>query len=184
MYYKVLNEDGSACYGGHGQWSLPHDGKPGEWMPDIVGELVLCENGYHLCREGNLLDWLGPAIYEAEAGGGIVDGDNKIACTRARLLHRLKWDERIARLFACDCAEQVLPLFEQKYPDDARPRQCIETTRRFANGEATDEELAAAGAAAGAAAKAVWAAEREWQTKRLMQYLHGEVGLRCPSRRS
>jgi len=62
--------------------------------------------------------------------------------------------EREIRLFACDCAERVLPLFEKEYPTDKRPRQAIETARKFANGAATLEELDAARAAASAAASA------------------------------
>ena len=77
----------------------------------------------------------------------------------------VKLDESKLRLFACDCAEQVLPLFERDYPKDKRPRVAIETARRFANGKATQKELAAAGAAAWAAAgaaagAAAWAAAR------------------------
>ena len=68
-------------------------------------------------------------------------------------------DESKLRLFACDCAEQALPLYERDYPDDKRPRQAIAVARRFANGEATREELAAAWDAAKAAAwAAAWAA--------------------------
>jgi len=94
--------------------------------------------------------------------------------------------DREIRLFACDCAERVLHLFEAEYPEDSRPRQAIETSRKFANGEAPIEELAAARAAAWAAAgawdaaaaawdaaAAAWAgdAEREWQIGRLRQLL-------------
>lgn len=56
--------------------------------------------------------------------------------------------EVAARLFACDCAESVLHLFEKRYPDDKRPRTAIEVARRFAHGEATVEELRNANAAA------------------------------------
>ncbi len=59
------------------------------------------------------------------------------------------------RLFACYSAERVLPIFEKQYPEDKRPRQAIEVSRRYANGEATLEEL---NAAAGAARSAAWAA--------------------------
>ena len=59
-----------------------------------------------------------------------------------RLIRRCEgWNERTARLFACDCAERVLPIFEKAYPADKRPRQCIETARKFANGKATLPEL-------------------------------------------
>ena len=74
-------------------------------------------------------------------------------------------------LVACDCAELVLPIYEKKYPDDKRVRNCIEVTRKWANGKATIEEVrqarraaddayaaAADGDAAAAAAYAAYAA--------------------------
>ena len=92
--------------------------------------------------------------------------------------------DRLARLFACDCAEHVLPIFEQKNPGDKRPRKAIEVSRRYANGEATREELDATWAATWAATRAAtraaaWAAagaaERDWQKERFLQYLNEEV---------
>ena len=70
------------------------------------------------------------------------------------VLERATLDKSYAReleLFRCDCAERVLPIFEDEYPGDSRPRAAIETARRFADGEATTMELAAARAAARAA---------------------------------
>ena len=76
------------------------------------------------------------------------------------------------RLFACDCAEHTLHFFEEKFPADKRPRDCIAVARRFASGEATVEEMDAAWAAAGAAAWAAEGAKEEaWQVKRLERYL-------------
>lgn len=70
--------------------------------------------------------------------------------------------DKEARLFACDCAKSVLHIFEVKYPNDNRPKKCIEVARRFANGNATKAELAAAWAAARAAASdAAWDAARD-----------------------
>jgi hypothetical protein len=81
--------------------------------------------------------------------------------------------DRIARVFACDCAERALPIFEKEYPNDKRPRLAIEVARHYASGQATEEQLtaaraaalaAAAEAAAGAAAEAAeataWAAAK------------------------
>jgi hypothetical protein len=65
-----------------------------------------------------------------------------------------KWNERTQQIFACDCAERVLPVWKRKYPDDKRPEAAIETTRRYADGLATKIELIAAKDAAKAAAKA------------------------------
>jgi len=56
------------------------------------------------------------------------------------------------RVFACDCAERVLPLYETAFPDDDRPRHAIEVARSFTSGEATKEELGTAFLAAGMAA--------------------------------
>lgn len=189
--FKVLNEDGSCHHGGIGKWSLPtksDDGSwaPGDWMPTIKGELVPCENGYHLCRESDLVHWLGPAIFEAEYRGERVDDDDKIVVREARLLCKLKaWNERTQRLFACDCAERVVHLV-----DDGRAQNAIDVARRYANGQATDTELAAARSAARSAAwdaastaalGAAWHAARaaawdecKWQTERLMEYLTDE----------
>jgi hypothetical protein len=47
--------------------------------------------------------------------------------------HRVfKSDQKILALWAADCAEHVLPCFEEKYPDDDRLRKAIEACRRWA----------------------------------------------------
>jgi hypothetical protein len=186
-YFKVLNAENRSCNGGSTdlKWSLPvqnADGTwtPGEWMPEVKGTLTLCKNGYHLTDTEHLLNWLNSTIYEAEPSSELIRGDDKVACRSVRLLKKMNWDDRIARLFACDCAERVLPLYEKNYPDDKRPRYAVEVARLFADGKATQTELAAAGAAAwdaagnaagNAAEAAAWAAETKWQIKRLMWYL-------------
>ena len=42
---------------------------------------------------------------------------------------------RMLALWAADCAEHVLPIFEAVRPNDDRPRLAIEATRLWANGE-------------------------------------------------
>ena len=84
--------------------------------------------------------------------------------------------EKLLRLFACDCAEHVLPIFEKKFPKDARPREFIAVARRFANGEVSAAAWVAAWAAAWAAARAAameaaGAAETKWQVDRLREML-------------
>ena len=51
-------------------------------------------------------------------------------------------------LLACECAESSLPLFEQRYPNDQRPRKAIEAARAWANGDGTIEQVRTARAAA------------------------------------
>jgi Imm-5 like putative immunity protein len=43
-----------------------------------------------------------------------------------------KTDQRTLAIWACDCAERVLPYFQRKYPEDKRPRQAIEAGREWA----------------------------------------------------
>src|SRR3989304_2432045 len=151
--YKVLGENGETVNGGHGKWSLPSGGKPGKWMPKIGGELIPCENGYHLCRRKDLINWLGPTIWGAGCRGDVFKAHDKIVVREARLLRQLEnWNERTARLFACDCSEWALSLFAEP---DPRSIQAIWVARLYAVGKATEIELDAAWAAARAAA---WAA--------------------------
>jgi len=49
--------------------------------------------------------------------------------------------KRFARLLACDYAEHVLPIYEYTFPNDDTLRRAIDTSRRFANGEAFYDEL-------------------------------------------
>src|SRR4051794_38170329 len=44
-------------------------------------------------------------------------------------------DRRIVALWAADCAERVVGLFEADAPGDSRPRESIARTRAFARGE-------------------------------------------------
>lgn len=43
-----------------------------------------------------------------------------------------KTDHRTLAIWACDCAERVLPYFEKNYPEDGRPRMAIEAGRAWA----------------------------------------------------
>jgi hypothetical protein len=158
-YYKFLTADGSATYG-TGKWNLPHDGQPGEWMPDIVGDIVPCENGYHACRPQDVALWCNATMYELEYQGDIIEADDKVVGRRARLLRKIEaWDERTVRLFAADCAERVLPFFEKERPNDDRPRKAIQASRDYANGVIDAAAWDAARAAAWDAARAAaWAA--------------------------
>jgi hypothetical protein len=135
-------------------------------MPEVKGHLVLCENGYHLVTVSQLIDWLGPALYEAEGRGDSMTDGEKGVWRQARLLRRVEgWNERTARLFVCDCAEHVLHLFEQVYPNDGGPRHAIEIGRLYAEGNASEEALHAAWATACVAAGTAWAARAAaWAT--------------------
>ncbi|HEY5474063.1 MAG TPA: hypothetical protein VIK32_12850 [Candidatus Limnocylindrales bacterium] len=97
-----------------------------------------------------------------------------------------KSDHSSLALWAADCAEHVLPHFEEKYPKDDRPRKAIEAARAWTRGEIRVGVARTAGVAAHAAAYAVkaaayaagtndaaaaTAAERDWQYQRLAEHL-------------
>ena len=114
--------------------------------------------------------------------------------------HLDKQEQRSLALWTADCAEHVLPFFEEKHPQDDRPRKAIEAARAWVRGEiacgAARAAARATGHAAGtahmagharhAAAYAVKAAtvaatptdagaasatERDWQCRRLPEHL-------------
>jgi hypothetical protein len=79
-----------------------------------------------------------------------VDGVGRGA---ASLTGRAAEGHRSQALWAADCAERVLPLFEEQYPDDDRPRRAIEAARAWARGEIRVGEARTAALAAHAAAR-------------------------------
>jgi hypothetical protein len=91
-------------------------------------------------------------LLDLNAGPDWTALSNTTWALRAVPKKQAKERDYIARIFACWCAEKVLPIYEVQYPKDNRPRQTIETARRYAEGRATAEELAVARAAAGTAA--------------------------------
>ena len=186
---KFLNDQDKGTHSGF-EWPLPRDGKPGKWV-SVKGEIEPCYNGIHACTLAQCFSWFTSNPYLIELGGKVIDNGNKLVARKGRLIRPLEFGDRELRLFAADCAERVLPIFEKERPDDDRPRTALAVARRFANGEATEQERDAAGAAAGAAARAAawdaagaaawdaagaaaWDAagdaEREWQVERFSFY--------------
>ena len=82
--------------------------------------------------------------------------DDAIWCCRAEPRRAREW-----RLFAVWCARQVQHLMTNKQSIAA-----LDVVERHANGDATDQELEAAEAAA-------WAAARESQSKRFLEIVGG-----------
>ncbi|HUI87404.1 MAG TPA: hypothetical protein VLX61_01640 [Anaerolineales bacterium] len=62
-------------------------------------------------------------------------------------------DHYLLALWAADCAQHVLHLFEEMQPDDKRPRQAIEAARAWTRGEITMSQSRTAGGHAMAAAR-------------------------------
>lgn len=145
-YYKFLHQDN------HGPFTafnynayLPRDGQPGPWLPTLPGgtrTLVPCERGYHFCTTEQMIDWLDEQLYEVEPGRATIDSGDKCAATRLRFVRHIDtWNERTARLFAADCVERVLSIYETIYPADHYPRWAVEAVRAYAKGEIDTNEL-------------------------------------------
>nr|WP_279671473.1 hypothetical protein [Flexivirga meconopsidis] len=67
---------------------------------------------------------------------------------------------RLLALWAADCAEHVLPLFQSEQPDDPRPRAAIEHIRAWTRGEVGMMAARAAGGHAMGAARPLRGAPR------------------------
>jgi immunity protein 5 of polymorphic toxin system len=62
-------------------------------------------------------------------------------------------DRRLLAVWAADCAERTLSLFEENAPSDTRPRDAIDGLRAFARGEMRIGKVRALSAQAHAAAR-------------------------------
>lgn len=69
-------------------------------------------------------------------------------------------DHRLLAVWAADCAQHVLRLFEEVQSSDERPRRAIESVRAWAQGEITMSQSRAAGGHAMAAARDLSGAAR------------------------
>lgn len=93
-----------------------------------------------------------------------IERMGSIAYKSAR--RKVGW-EQVLRRFACDCADRVLYLWQERNSTDVHVQNCIETARKFANGDASDEELQSARDAAGKGG--IWevtAGHTAWATAR------------------
>jgi len=69
-------------------------------------------------------------------------------------------DHHLLAIWAADCAQHVLRLFEETQPNDERPRRAIEAARAWAQGTITMSQSRAAGGHAMAAARNLSGAAR------------------------
>ena len=87
---------------------------------------------------------------------GTSDPDTEVSVSKILKSNGIKdafwalrcFDRKLTLPILADVAESVLYIFEEKYPEDKRPRLAIEACRKFAKGEISEQELKAAAAAA------------------------------------
>lgn len=140
-YLKFLDADGRGPYSGF-KWPI------GKWVK-TEGRLEMCRNGIHVTTLDCATKWIHARCHPVQIRGGRL-GDNHKLCVRSARLGPVfeTWNDRTARLFAADCAEHVLYIFERHQPSDTRPRDAIEVARKFANGEVAPASVRVAWTAA------------------------------------
>ena len=171
-YYKFLTDDNKGKYSGFNFTGyLPRGNKPGKWLPKVKGDLVSCKKGYHACGPDNVTEWIDVQMFEVEYSDEPVVHGDKVYGRSIRFVRKMEgWNEKTARLFACDCADRALHLVRNP---DKRSVNAVAVSRRYANGAATKKELDAARDAC-AAARDACAAEKAVQSRLLMEYAEGE----------
>lgn len=121
------------------------------------GPVKICETGLHASiRAIDALEYApGPIACIVECWDEVQQDADKLVCRRRKVLAMADCT-RTLHLFACDEAERALTLVGNP---DPRSVEAIRIKRLWADGKATDDELAAARAAArDAAGDAAWVA--------------------------
>ena len=187
-YWKVLNGRESTNGGSH-RWRLR------VWTPEPVdeyghsGPLDPCVRGFHLCRDEQVLWWLGPTICEAEIhpDAEVVKCGDKIVVSRCRIIRECTgWTEQTAREFACDCVAHALrgehragrkPVLPHRRSYAAVARAATRDAAWAAAWDAARDAISGergVSSQGGAVWDPAWDAERAWQYKRLLQLLEEE----------
>jgi hypothetical protein len=143
--------------------------KIGEWQ-HCDGNLVLCENGFHASQEPlDSLDYqAGDRWFQCETKGEVLRDVDKFCARSMRLTKEIPIS--VLQQFAIACAFKVLPMFENQYPDDNRPRKAIEASQTYLQSptKSNAKKRAAARAAAWNAVRDAWnvAASPTWNAAR------------------
>ena len=181
-YYKWLKPDRTTTYQGV-KWPK----RVGVWTPDVTP--VMCVSGWHLATHEGIAEHArtGAVLWIAEGRGASVAAGDKVAFSSARLVSQVgTLTQIIAVQWAAECAKRVLRHYEDRYPEDKRPREAIQAALKWAKDPTEANRAAAAdaayvvyanNAAAYAASDAAYAAsdaayaaaERSWQADRLRE---------------
>lgn len=154
--YHCLKSDMCSGEGPQRPW------KVGE-RRSVRGPLVLCEHGYHWSPTPWDALHYGPVLCLVEVPDGDQHDGTK-GVSRWRRLLVAQDVSRELRLLAARYAEDVAPLWVAPRGVSWTPADTISVARRYALGQATEEELAAAWNAARDAARAKY---RQWANETL-----------------
>ncbi len=87
------------------------------------------------------------------------NSDSDLKKKIAEITNRI--EEQALAIWASDCVEHVLSYFEEKFPNDDRPRKAVEAARAWVSGELSAGEARSAAFAAHAAARDARDAEED-----------------------
>ena len=189
--YKFLIQNKSK--NGDHKWRL------NKWYK-IDGDLEMCHqldngdftaNGFHCSKYiQDALSYVnGDTLAVVECRGKHIDGDDKEVWEEMRVIKRYKWTKKHSIKMATYSARLCLPIFEDQYPNDDRPRKAIEAAEKVLEHDTKANRSAAVSAAWSAAESAAesaarsaeyaaWSAVREDTKKQIHEYvlsLFGDV---------
>jgi hypothetical protein len=116
----------------------------------LLREAEACADGYRNLRESLPGSWRDDDkidFLHILAFNGV---DDTLWALRAVIPEQAADAENRARRIAVELAERVLPLYENRHPDNDAPRRAVEAARKFADGEISRDELTAASRSAAA----------------------------------
>jgi hypothetical protein len=153
-YYKWLKPDRTTTYQ-RVKWPK----RVGVWTPDTTP--VICVSGWHLATHQGIAEHArnGAVLWIAEGRGASVAADDKVAFSSARLVSQVgTLTQIIAVQWAAKCAKRVLRHYEDRYPEDKRPREAIQAALKWAKDPTEANRTTYADAAIYAADAATYAA--------------------------
>ena len=123
------------------------------------GKISLCHAGFHCSQE--ILQAFshvqGEILAEVECSGRSQSQEDKEVYSVMTIQKAYLWQKRDSVALAVYAAEQVIDIFEKKYPDDQRPRKAIEAAKEWLKNPTPENRAAAVVAAADASRAAAWA---------------------------
>ena len=153
--YKFLrlNKKQIKSNSGDVKWEL------GKWKK-FRGELEMCRQGFHCSVEPfDAFSFVqGEILAEVEVKGNHLEYEDKQVWQEMRIVKTWGWGQKDSVKLAIFSAEQVLDIYEEKYPQDKRPRQAILAAKRYSKSP-TKKNADAAAHAAYAATRAAYAAD-------------------------
>lgn len=161
QYYKFMYNRNGKLRSAHGRtnWVISKE-------YSVKGKIVKCENGFHASEQPyDALQYVkGDVLALVEVSGDCDNDKDKVCYRTMKIVKAYKWTKLDSVALAIYCAEQVLKIYEDKYPKDSRPRDAIKAAKAYLkdpnkkNAAYASYAASAASAASNAASNAATAA--------------------------